>query len=83
VSFILQLVESEGVTNAAGPKIPTCYTHQQLATMIGSKRETVTKTFTLLQQARILELRRRRIHVKDIEALRRIASEGLHQIPVS
>jgi hypothetical protein len=46
VSFILQLVESKGVTNATGFKIPICYTHQQLATMIGSKRETVTKAFS-------------------------------------
>ena len=30
-NFILQLVESEGVMTAAGPKIPTRYTHRQLA----------------------------------------------------
>jgi hypothetical protein len=69
-SFILQLVESEGVMTAAGPNIPTRYTHRQLATMIHSKRETV-------------ELERRRIHVKDIEILKRIASEGLHPILIS
>src|SRR5215217_5656799 len=75
-SFILQLVESEGVMTAEGPKRPTRYTHRQLATMIGSKRETVTKAFTLLQQAGAIELKRRRIHVKDIEALRNIADQG-------
>jgi DNA-binding transcriptional regulator YhcF (GntR family) len=47
--------------------------------MIGSKRETVTKAFTLLQQAGIIELRRRRIHIKDIQALKRVADLGLHQ----
>jgi CRP/FNR family transcriptional regulator, cyclic AMP receptor protein len=78
-SFILQLVESEGVMTTDGPKIPTRYTHRQLATMIGSKRETVTKAFTLLQQAGIIELRHRRIHVEDIEALKRVADPGLHQ----
>ncbi len=72
-SFILQLVESEGVMTAEGPKIPTRYTHRQLATMIGSKRETVTKAFTLLQRAGAVELKRRRIHVKDLEALKRVA----------
>lgn len=35
--------------------------------MIGSKRETVTKAFTLLQHAGAVELKRRRIHVGDIE----------------
>src|SRR5215217_2195348 len=77
-NFILQLIESEGVVTSEGYKIPSRYTHRQLATMIGSKRETVTKAFTLLQRAGAVELRRRRIHVKDSEALRRVADEGLH-----
>ena len=45
-NFILQLIESEGVVTPEGYKIPTRYTHRQLATMIGSKRETVTKAFS-------------------------------------
>ncbi len=81
-NFILQLVESEGVMTAEGPKIPTRYTHRQLATMIGSKRETVTKAFTLLRQAGIVELKRRRIHVKDVGALRKVANQGLHPAPI-
>jgi CRP/FNR family transcriptional regulator, cyclic AMP receptor protein len=81
-SFILQLVESEGVMTAEGPKIPTRYTHRQLATMIGSKRETVTKGFTLLQQAGAVELKGRRIYVRDIEALKQVADQGLHPMPV-
>jgi CRP/FNR family transcriptional regulator, cyclic AMP receptor protein len=82
-SFILQLIESEGVVTREGYKVPTRYTHRQVATMIGSKRETVTKAFTLLQQAGAVELERRRIHVKDIETLKRIADQGLHPISVS
>jgi len=82
-AFILQLVESEGVMTAEGPKIPTRYTHRQLATMIGSKRETVTKAFTLLQQSGAIELRSRRIHVRDIAALRKGADQGLHPILVA
>jgi CRP/FNR family transcriptional regulator, cyclic AMP receptor protein len=81
-SFILQLIESEGVVTREGYKIPTRYTHRQLATMIGSKRETVTKAFTLLQQAGAVELKRRRIHVKDMETLKRVANQGLHPIPI-
>jgi CRP/FNR family cyclic AMP-dependent transcriptional regulator len=78
----LQLIESEGVVTREGYKIPTRYTHGQLATMIGSKRETVTKAFTLLQRAGVVELKRRRIHVKDIEALRRAARQEPLQRPV-
>jgi CRP/FNR family transcriptional regulator, cyclic AMP receptor protein len=82
-SFILQLIESEGVVSREGYKVPTRYTHRQVATMIGSKRETVTKAFTLLQQAGAVELKRRRIHVKDIETLKRVADQGLHPLSVS
>ena len=82
-NFILQLIESEGVVTPEGYKIPTRYTHRQLATMIGSKRETVTKAFTLLQRAGVVELKRRRMHVGDIEALKKVANEGLHTLPVS
>jgi len=73
-SFILQLIESEGVVTREGYKIPTRYTHRQLAAVIGSKRETVTKAFTLLQRAGAVELKRRHIHVRDIEALKKIAA---------
>ena len=82
-SFILRLIESEGVVTSEGYKVPTRSTHRQLATMIGSKRETVTKAFTLLQQAGAVELKWRRIYVKDIETLQRVASDGLHPTPLS
>ncbi len=81
-SFILQLVESEGVVTREGYKIPTGYTHRQLATMIGSKRETVTKAFTLLQKAGAVKLKRRRIHVKNLETLKSAARHELLQAPV-
>jgi CRP/FNR family cyclic AMP-dependent transcriptional regulator len=80
--FILQLIENEGVVGREGYKIPTRYTHRQLATVIGSKRETVTKAFAVLQRAGVVELKRRRIHVKDIEALRRAARYGLSPTPI-
>ncbi len=72
-NLVLQLAENEGVVTPDGPKIPTHYTHRQLATMIGSSRETVTRAFTKLQEAGTVELRRRRIYVKDAEALERAA----------
>jgi CRP/FNR family transcriptional regulator len=74
-SIVLQLIESEGVVTSEGYKIPTRYTHRQLATVIGSKRETVTKAFTLLQRTGAVELKRRRIHVKDIEVLKSAARQ--------
>lgn len=72
-SLVLQLAESEGIMTHEGPKIPTRYTHRQLATMIGSSRETVTRAFTKLQQTGAVELRQRHIYIKDVEALERAA----------
>ena len=82
-SFVLQLIESEGVVTSEGYKIPARYTHRHLATMIGSKRETVTKAFSLLQQIGVVELKHRRIYVSDIEALKMAASTVQHPTPVS
>src|SRR3712207_4327776 len=42
--LVLSLSEHEGVVTANGSRrIPTRYTHQQLASMVGSNREAVTK----------------------------------------
>ena len=72
-SLILQLAESEGIMTHEGPMIPTHYTHRQLATMIGSSRESVTRAFTKLQKVGAVELRRRHVYVKDVKALKQAA----------
>ena len=72
-SIIVLLIESEGVRTGTGYRIPTHYTHQRLGTMIGANREAVTRAFGILQDEGVVELRRRLIFVKDIEALRRAA----------
>jgi CRP/FNR family transcriptional regulator len=72
-NLILRLVESEGIMAPEGPRIPTQYTHRQLATMVGSSRESVTRAFTRLQKAGAVKLRHRRIYVKDVAALERAA----------
>lgn len=68
-SLVLQLAASEGIMTPEGPRIPTHYTHRQIAMMIGSSRESVTRAFTKLQRDGAVELRHRHIFVKDIEAL--------------
>jgi CRP-like cAMP-binding protein len=71
-SIILLLAEAEGVVTSEGyVRIPTHYTHQRLGTMIGTNREAVSRAFGVLQQETIVELRRRIIYVKNLEALRR------------
>jgi CRP/FNR family cyclic AMP-dependent transcriptional regulator len=75
-SQILRLVESEAVVTSKGYRIPTHYTHQQLATLIGAKREATTRAIRVLRECGAIEVRRRRIHVVDHEALTRAAEEG-------
>ncbi len=55
--------------------IPTRYTHQQLGSMIGSQREAVTRAFAVLQEEGCIEVRERRVYVKDFDALRQSAGE--------
>ena len=71
-SAILRLVE--GVVSREGYSVPTKYTHQRLASMVGSKREAVTRAFAKLQEIGAVEVRLRRIHVTDPEALKRAAN---------
>ncbi len=55
--------------------IPTRYTHQQFASMIGCNREAVTRAFSELQGAGCIEVRSRHVYVKNFDALRRDAGE--------
>lgn len=74
-SLILMLIEGEGIRTAEGYKIPTRYTHQELGSFIGANREAVTRAFAGLREAGVVELRRRYIHVSDIERLGEAAEE--------
>jgi CRP/FNR family transcriptional regulator len=75
-SLVLHLVESEGVTTREGYRIPTRYTHEQLAAMVGAKRVAVTRAFAELGETGALELRQRYIYVTDVGALESVAGEG-------
>jgi CRP/FNR family transcriptional regulator, cyclic AMP receptor protein len=70
---ILTLVDSEGVVSSDSYRIPTHYTHEQLGTMIGCKRVAVTRAFRKLQESGAVELKDRRIIVKDMDTLKALA----------
>jgi CRP/FNR family transcriptional regulator len=75
--LILSLSEPEGVLMSDGSrKIPTRYTHQQLASMVGSNREAVTRALGKLRKAGAVEIRDRHIYVTDVDALNRLAEIG-------
>jgi CRP/FNR family transcriptional regulator len=72
-SLILTLVDSEGVVSSESYRIPTHYTHEQLASMIGCKRVAVTRAFRKLEEGGAVVLKARRIVVKDANALKEMA----------
>ncbi len=72
--LILGLSEHEGVVMGDGrSRISTRYTHQQLASMVGSNREAVTRAFGKLRKAGAVEIRDRHIYVTDADELERYA----------
>ncbi len=73
---ILRLAEGEGVMDSGGARLPTRYTHRQLGSMVGANREAVTRAMGKLRRGGIIEVRERRIHVADIEALREAARQA-------
>jgi CRP/FNR family transcriptional regulator, cyclic AMP receptor protein len=74
-SLILRLIQLQGITTANGSHmIPTRYTHQQFASMVGSNREAVTRAFRKLRDAGAVEIEGRRVYVTDEHVLERLAS---------
>jgi CRP/FNR family transcriptional regulator, cyclic AMP receptor protein len=77
-SQVLRLLEGEGVVDReGGQRLRTAYTHEELGAMVGANRVAVTRALGRLQDEGMVEVRRRRIHVRDPEALRRIAEQEL------
>jgi CRP/FNR family transcriptional regulator, cyclic AMP receptor protein len=73
---VLRLLEDEGVVDRRGGyRLPAAYTHEELGTMIGANRVAVTRALGRLQEEGAVELRQRIIHVRDREALRRVAEQ--------
>jgi CRP-like cAMP-binding protein len=74
-SLILDLCQSEGVVTREGHyRILNRYTQEQVAAMIGAKREAVTRAFGELQERGRVQLLRRQIHITDLSALNQLAA---------
>lgn len=69
-TLILALVDSEGLVSGDSHRISTRYTHDQLASMIGAGRVSVSRAFSELTKAGAVELRKRYVHITNMDALR-------------
>jgi len=66
---LLQLARRHGVSDARGIIINLRITHQELAEMVGTARETVTRTLAALQKKGILLIEHRRLVLLQPKAL--------------
>jgi CRP/FNR family cyclic AMP-dependent transcriptional regulator len=72
-NLILRLSATEGIMTREGIRIPTPYTHSQLASMILAQREAVTRAMSEVRGEGAIEMVGRRILIKDRDALERAA----------
>ncbi len=66
---IYQLAKKHGIRDARGTIIDLKITHQELAEMVATSRETVTRTLARLRKQGILAIEQRRMTLLDAEAL--------------
>jgi CRP/FNR family transcriptional regulator len=71
--LLLRLSEHEGFAEQGERKIPALYTHKQLASMVGSNREAVTRAIAKMRRAGTVRILDRTIYVTDEDALWRLA----------
>jgi CRP/FNR family transcriptional regulator, cyclic AMP receptor protein len=75
--LLLDLSDRYGKVTATGIRIDLRLTHGQLADLVGTTRETLTKVAGWLRAEGVASIERRIIWIADYEALRRVADERL------
>jgi CRP/FNR family cyclic AMP-dependent transcriptional regulator len=73
---LLDLAKKHGIRDAHGTIIDLKFTHQDLAEMVGTSRETVTRALTHLRKQGIIEISNRRITVLKPQALMEESGEN-------
>ena len=73
--LLVTRAEDDGIMTVDGIRVPRLMTQSELATMVGTGREVVQRTFKKLQQQQIIEVSRKEILIRDLDKLRVIADE--------
>ena len=82
VHLLLELVEKYGQRTAEGVQIGIKLSHQELASIIGSTRETVTVVLGELQSEGTLIVKRRQIILKNVDRLAASIDEQSPSVPL-
>src|SRR5262249_15826224 len=68
--LLVKLAGEYGVDDARGTMVALKITHQELANLIGSTRETVSLTLSQFKRKRFITTEGRKVMISDAEALR-------------
>ncbi|MFC5450728.1 Crp/Fnr family transcriptional regulator [Paenibacillus aestuarii] len=69
---IIRLAEQHGVPSEEGLLINIKLTHQQLANMVGTVRESVTKVLQEMQEEGSLSIDKKMMTIRDLNAIKRV-----------
>ena len=81
IHLLLELVERYGQHDAEGVKLGIRLSHQEIASIIGSTRETVTVVLGQLSDEQLVNVSRRRLTLTNLGALAREVNEPVPAIP--
>jgi CRP/FNR family transcriptional regulator, cyclic AMP receptor protein len=81
--MLLDWSEQDGECDAVPPCVKLPLTHEEIAQMIGSCRETVTRLFAILKQRHIAECQASTLYVHDRNALKALAENRLPRLRVN
>lgn len=80
VHLLIEMAEKYGVRTQAGIELAIKLSHQEMASTIGSTRETVTVMLGQLQSENCIRIARRRITITDLDKLSREVNESVTKV---
>jgi CRP-like cAMP-binding protein len=70
--YLYQLAREEGEETPEGVVVPRSITQQDLASLLGSVREVISRSLRVMEEDGVVEVRRKDILIRDLDALRRM-----------
>jgi CRP/FNR family transcriptional regulator len=67
--LLVEWCETKGEATAQGTRVQVLLTHEEIAQMIGTSRETVTRLLSDLKKTKIIEVKGASVYIKNREAL--------------
>ena len=75
--LLLRMLEEAGSTNS----LKLTSTHEELAELVGTSRETVTRVLSRLRRSKTIEIKGNTLVVRDLEALRSMETVERYAVP--